>query len=82
MGLADAFGTEDRVSVPFSSFYRMMETAAKAEAKAQYIENAVKANVPNHHIQSMLDGEMHCPPEDLWLNRGCMFGGEEPETDA
>lgn len=50
MGLADAFNKEDRVEVKFTDFYEMMYAAAKAEL----IENAVRAKVPNKYISNML----------------------------
>lgn len=56
MGIMDAFNPEDRVEVTFTQFYKLMEQAAEAKAKLQYIENAVVANVPNNYIRSMIDG--------------------------
>lgn len=82
MGLADAFGAEDRVSVKFSDFYRMLQTAAEADAKLHYIQNAIDAEVPNCYIYGMLTGQKR---EDDYLLKnhwpGVMFGKEEEETD-
>lgn len=51
MTLRDAFEKEDRVQVTFTDFYNLMRESAKAEL----IVNAVKNNVPNKYIVSMLD---------------------------
>lgn len=80
MGLADAFGSEDRVPVLFSTFYQMMKAAAEAEAKMKYLENAVAANVPNHCIQSMLDGKPH--PVENAQSRACTYGAGVEDPDA
>lgn len=52
MGLADAFGKEDRVEVTFSDFYRLVRESAKAEL----LMNAVKCDVPHRHIREMATG--------------------------
>ena len=54
MGLADAFGAEDRVSVKFSDFYNMMKGCATQEL----LTNAVKARVPHEYIEAMITGKM------------------------
>lgn len=56
MNLADMFSAEDRVSVKFSDFYALMSAAAKAEAKAALMENAVKCDVPHRYIRESLTG--------------------------
>ena len=61
MGILAAFNPEDRVEVKFSDFYTLMQAAAEAQANLHYIENAVKANVPNAYIQSMMDGKPYAP---------------------
>lgn len=53
MGLADAFGKEDRVNVTFSDFYRLVKESSKAEL----IMNAVNCNVPHKYIREMATGE-------------------------
>lgn len=53
MGLADAFGKEDRVNVTFSDFYNLMKEATKAEL----ITNAVNGNVPHQFIRAMITGK-------------------------
>lgn len=70
--LADAFGPEDHVQVKFSDFYSLMKRTAEAEAGFKYIENAVKANVPNMYIQSMLDGVERLPED--FVVRGSLSG--------
>lgn len=53
MGLADAFGKEDRVDVKFTTFYAMMKECTKAEL----IMNAVNCDVPHKYIREMATGE-------------------------
>ena len=77
--LADAFGPEDRVQVKFSDFYSLMKRTAEAEAGFKYIENAVKANVPNMYIQSMLDGIERNPDLENFVIRGDLSEPAEEE---
>ena len=53
MGLADAFGAEDRVEVKFSDFYNMMKGCTQRDL----LMNAVKARVPHKYIESMMTGK-------------------------
>lgn len=53
MGLADAFGKEDRLEVTFSNFYKLMRESAKAEL----MENAVNCNVPHRFIRETITGK-------------------------
>jgi hypothetical protein len=55
MGLSDVFGKEERVEVTYSDFYQLFKSSAKLEL----LENAVKARVPHHYIEGMLDGQIH-----------------------
>ena len=77
--LADAFAPEDRVQVKFSDFYAMMKRTAEAEAGFKYMENAVKANVPNAYIQSMLDGVDRNPDLENFVIRGDLSEPAEEE---
>ena len=77
--LADAFGPEDRVQVKFSDFYSLMKRTAEAEAGFKCIENAVKANVPNMYIQSMLDGVERNPDLENFVIRGNFSESAEEE---
>lgn len=77
--LADAFGPEDRVQVKFSDFYSLMKRTAEAEAGFKYVENAVKANVPNMYIQSMLDGVERNPDLENFVIRGDLSEPAEEE---
>jgi len=54
MGLADAFGAEDRVDVKYSDFY----TLVKGCTQRDFLINAVKAKVPHEYIESMMTGEV------------------------
>ena len=53
MGLADAFGIEDRVEVTFTDFYKIMREGAKSELMA----NAVNCDVPHQYIREMMTGK-------------------------
>ena len=53
MGLADAFGAEEKFSMKFSQFYALVKEATKAEL----ITNAVLCEVPYNHIKEMITGE-------------------------
>lgn len=53
MGLADAFGAEDRVQVKFSDFYKLMKQAAQYEIAM----NAVGCDVPHRYIREMMTGK-------------------------
>lgn len=53
MGLADAFGKEDRVEVTFSDFYKLM----KASAQSELMMNAVNCNVPHRFIRETMTGK-------------------------
>ena len=60
MGLADAFAREDRVSVSYSDFYKLMRESAKAELMA----NGVKQRVPHKHLYAMITGAKLEPPKE------------------
>lgn len=53
MGLCDAIGPEDRVSVKYSDFYTLVREAAKAEL----VMNAVNCDVPHRYIREMATGK-------------------------
>lgn len=53
MGFMDNFTTDSPVTVKQPDYYAMVKQVAKAEL----IENAVNANVPNAYIKAMLTGE-------------------------
>lgn len=57
MGLADAFGKEDRVNVTFSDFYKLMKESARAEL----MMNAVNCNVPHRFIRETMTGKSEEP---------------------
>lgn len=54
MGLADSFGQEDRVTVKFSDFYKLMRESTKAEL----MENAVNCSVPHKYIRETITGNL------------------------
>lgn len=49
MGIMDAFNAEDRTQIKVSSLYAMLKEGAKAE----YLLNAVKCEVPYQYILQM-----------------------------
>lgn len=53
MGLADAFGKEDRIEVKFSDFYNLVKRAAQLET----VMNGVKCDVPHKYIREMQTGQ-------------------------
>ena len=57
--IADVFSPEDRVTVTYSDFYRIIENSCSQAAALMYIKNAIDAGVPNNYIRSMLDGQKH-----------------------
>lgn len=57
MGLADAFGKDDRVEVKFSDFY----TLVKAASKSELMMNAVNCNVPHRFIRETMTGKSEEP---------------------
>lgn len=53
MGIMDAFNAEDRTQIKVSSLYAMLKEGAKAE----YLLNAVKCEVPYQYILQMATGQ-------------------------
>lgn len=53
MGMMDAFTAEDRTQVKVSSLYQMLKEGAKAE----FLINAVKCEVPYEYIMQMATGK-------------------------
>lgn len=56
MGIADAFGREDRFEIKTESFIRMVQEAAAAEANLRAVTNMVDCGVPHAYIREMLTG--------------------------
>lgn len=71
--LADAFNPEDRVSVKYSDFYRIIENSCSQAAALMYIKNAIMAGVPNCYIRSMLDGQKHWEDIDDYQTKMSSF---------
>lgn len=59
MGIMDVFNPEDRVSVKFSDFYALMHDSTKVE----FMENAIKCNVPHRYIRETVTGKAEVEPE-------------------
>lgn len=68
MGLADAFGKEDRVEIKTSDLFTLL----KAGARSELVMNAVNCNVPHRYIREMATGK----PEVL------QKAGKEAAQDA
>lgn len=64
MGLMDSFTSDAPVELKYREYYNLMREAAKAEL----IENAVKADVPGYYIAAMLTGKLEMPVYDAELN--------------
>ena len=77
--IADAFNPEDRVTVKYSDFYRIIENSCSQAAALMYIKNAVEAGVPNNYIRSMLDGQKHW--EVYSALDGPFYGKLDDETE-
>ena len=64
MGLMDSFTSDAPVELKYGEYYKLMREAAKAEL----IENAVKADVPGYYIAAMITGKLEMPVYDAELN--------------
>ena len=64
MGLMDSFTSDAPVELKYREYYNLMREAAKAEL----IENAIKADVPGYYIAAMLTGKLEMPVYDAELN--------------
>lgn len=53
MGFMDSFTTDGTVEMKHAEYYGLMREAAKAEL----IENAVRAEIPGFYIKAMITGE-------------------------
>lgn len=53
MGMADMFSKEDRVTVTFTDFYKLMKEAAKCEL----LMNAVNCDLHPMYIRAMATGD-------------------------
>ena len=53
MGMADMFSKEDRVTVTFTDFYKLMKEAAKCEL----LMNAVNCDLHTMYIRAMATGD-------------------------
>ncbi len=79
--LADAFNPEDRVTVKYSDFYRIIENSCSQAAALMYIKNAIEAGVPNNYIRSMLDGQKHWDELYTTLHSDGPYYGTMEETE-
>lgn len=52
MGLADAFGKEDRVEIKTSELFEILKVGARSDL----VMNAVNCNVPHRYIREMATG--------------------------
>ena len=65
MGMADMFSKEDRVTVTFTDFYKLMKETAKCEL----LMNAVNCDLHPMYIRAMATGDKSqvCPIEENLL---------------
>lgn len=66
MGLADAFGKDDRVELKVSTLLDFMTMAADASAEAKYLMNAVNCEVPHKFIREMATGKKEEPSAEWY----------------
>ena len=59
MGLADAFGKEDRVDVKFSEFYELVKGCTQRDM----LVNAAKTEVPHAYIMAIMTGKTETQKE-------------------
>lgn len=80
MGFMDNFTTDTPVTVKQPDYYAMVKQAAKAEL----IENAVNANVPNAYIKAMLTGEAQAEDDfsenHIAIDEYCKEVETDPDT--
>lgn len=73
MGLADAFGAEDRVQVKFSTFYELVKGCTQRDQML----NAINCNVPHRYIREMVTGNSEEPEK-----RGLLIGAPKEEKQG
>lgn len=73
MGLADAFGAEDRVQVKFSTFYELVKGCTQRDQ----LMNAINCNVPHRYIREMATGKSEEPEK-----RELQIGAPEEERQG
>ncbi len=61
MGLADAFGAEERFNIKYSELYALTESAVKFEL----LFNAVKCDVPHKYMRAFITGEIEPEATEL-----------------
>lgn len=57
MGFIDNITAEDRVTIKFSDFYKLVQQAGKSEN----VMNGVNCNVPHRYIREMVTGKSEEP---------------------
>jgi hypothetical protein len=57
MGLADAFGAEDRVQVKFSTFYELVKGCTQRDL----LMNGINCNVPHRYLREVMTGKSEEP---------------------
>ena len=73
MGLADAFGAEDRVQVKFSDFYELVRGCTQRDQ----ILKDINCNVPHRYIREMVTGKSEEPEK-----RELQIGAPEEERQG
>ena len=61
MGLADAFGAEERFNIKYSELYALTEDAVKFTL----LFNAIKCGVPHKYMRELITGEVEPEATEL-----------------
>ena len=73
MGMVDLFKADATVEIKVSELYEFMKVAADNGARARYLMNGVRLEVPHEHIRKVITGE----PEIASFIKPPMQGGIE-----
>lgn len=57
MGLADAFGKDDRIELRVATVMDLLDRVARAEASSKLLMNGIKCDVPHSFIREVITGE-------------------------
>ena len=79
MGLADAFGPDDRTTIKTGQLLAMLKEAAASEL----LQNAVNCDVPHKYIREMISGVKEGPEVNLIQTTPALVGcvTKTPEDD-
>jgi len=88
MGMVDLFKADATVEIKVSELYEFMKVAADNGARARYLMNGVRLEVPYKHIREIITGEpetesFYNPPlqEPIKITATMREKSEEAEQD-